>query len=289
MFTQLLIAETASARGAPAAPRRPQRPGASPTSSLQVARSFRAARRHTLILMTFAGLLAFLGLAVVTMDVLGGVIATSVLLSGGRLRHLLAFAGGYAAVIVLATLVLHPLLSLLGDWLRPVLASNGAIGSVEVVVGAVLGGVALHQFRASRRPPGPPGRLQRRSAPRRLALWPMLLAGAAFSGTALADPAFPIAVGMASQVEHLPWRICLLVLWHLLYQAPLVTMMVIAATGRHDRLVHRLADWTAERRRVLQGTLAVVLVLLAAVVLTDGIWSLVGGHEPWLRQLLALR
>ena len=44
--------------------------------------------------MTFLGLLAFPGLAVVTMDVLGGVIATSVLLGGGKLRHLLAFVRG---------------------------------------------------------------------------------------------------------------------------------------------------------------------------------------------------
>lgn len=239
--------------------------------------------------MTFAGLLAFLGLALVTMDVLGGVIATSVLLSGGRLRHLLAFFSGYAAVIIVATLVLHPLLALLSSWLRPVLASNGAVGSVEVAVGAVLGAVAVHQYRASRRPPGPPGRMQRRSAPKRLALWPMLLAGVGFSATALADPAFPIAVGMASQVQDLTARTGLLVLWHLVYQAPLVTMTVIAATGKHDRLVHRLADWMAERRRGLQRALAVVLALLAAVVLVDGIWSLIGGHEPWLRQLISLR
>jgi hypothetical protein len=33
----------------------------------------------------------------------------------------------------------------------------------------------------------------------------------------------------------------------------------------------------------------VVLALLAAVVLVDGIWSLIGGHEPWLRQLISLR
>ena len=64
--------------------------------------------------MTFAGLLAFLGLAVVTMDVLGGVLAMGMLLRGGMLRHLLAFSAGYVAVVVAATLVLHPLLTLLG-------------------------------------------------------------------------------------------------------------------------------------------------------------------------------
>ena len=117
----------------------------------------------------------------------------------------------------------------------------------------------------------------------------MLLAGVAFSTAALADPAFPIAAGMASQVEDLALRIGLLVLWHLLYHAPLVTMTIIAATGKHNRLVHRLADWMAERRRGLQRALAAVLALLAAVVMVDGIWSLIGGHEPWLRQLISLR
>ena len=84
--------------------------------------------------MTFAGILAFFGLAVVTMDVLGGVIAIGVMLRGGTVRHLPAFAGGYTAIIIVATLILHPLLALLSRWLQPVLDSNNAIGVVEAVV-----------------------------------------------------------------------------------------------------------------------------------------------------------
>ncbi|WP_193105925.1 hypothetical protein [Brachybacterium sp. FME24] len=239
--------------------------------------------------MTFAGALAFLGLAVLTMDVLGGVIATGILLRGGRFRHLLAFCAGYTAVIIPVTLLLHPLLTVLGTWLRPILHSNDAIGSVEVVAGLALAGFALHQWRAARRPPLPHGRLQRRSSPARLAMWPLLAAGLAFSATALADPAFTIAVGMAAQEESLPLRIALLVLWHLVYQAPLVALTIISAAGKQDRLVRRIADWFVERRRPLQGALAAVLAVIALLVLGDGTIALIGEHVPWLRQLLSLR
>ncbi|WP_341856663.1 hypothetical protein [Brachybacterium sp. GPGPB12] len=151
--------------------------------------------------MTLAGLLAFLGLAVVTMDVLGGVLAMGILLRGGTMRHLLAFAAGYVAVVVAATLVPHPPLTLLGRWSHPVLESNGAIGAVEAVVGLALIGFGVHQFRAAS-PPGPHGPLEERAAPKRLATVPLVLGGVAFAGTALADPAFTIAVGMASQEQR---------------------------------------------------------------------------------------
>lgn len=238
--------------------------------------------------MTLAGVLAFLGLGAITMDVLGGVIATGILLRGGRLRHLLAFCGGYALVIIPVTALLHPVLTVLGTWLRPILHSNNAIGSIEVVAGLALGALALHQWRSVHRQPSAPGRLSSRSTPSRLAIWPLLAAGLAFSMTALADPAFTLAVGMAAQEESLPLRIWLLVLWHLIYQAPLVTLTIIASTGKHDRLVRRLADWFVERWRALQAVLAVVLALIALLVLGDGTISLIGAHVPWLRQLLSL-
>ena len=239
--------------------------------------------------MTSAGVLAFFGLAVVTMDVLGGVIATGVLLRGGTVRHLLAFTGGYTVIVVAATLILHPLLALLDRWLRPVLESRGALSAVEIVVGLALLGFSIHQFRAAARPPTPHGPLEQRSAPRRLATAPLLLAGVGFSATALADPAFTIAVGMASQEQRLAAHALLLVAWNLLYQAPLVAVILAAAFGKHEQVVTRVLEVLGPRRRALQRGLAVLLALAGLVVLGDGILALVSGHVAVLRQLILLR
>ena len=239
--------------------------------------------------MTFAGILAFFGLAVVTMDVLGGVIAISVMLRGGRVRHLLAFAGGYTVIIVAATLILQPLLALLNRWLRPVLESNNSVGAVEIVVGLALAAFGIHQFRGAARPPLPHGRLERRSTPKRLATAPLVLAGIGFSATALADPGFAIAVGMASQEQHLALRVALLVLWNLLYQAPLVAVLCAAMFGTHEQLVTRVMELLGPRRRALQTALAVLLALASLAVLGDGLFALLSEHVPWLRQLLLLR
>src|SRR5699024_8782559 len=115
--------------------------------------------------MTSAGLLAFFGLAVVTMDVLGGVIAVGVMLRGGTVRNRLAFAGGCTAVVVAATLILRPLLALLDRWLRPVLESRGALSAVEIVVGLALLGFSIHQFHVAARPHAPHAPLATRSPP----------------------------------------------------------------------------------------------------------------------------
>lgn len=239
--------------------------------------------------MTLPGLLAFLGLAVVTVDVLGGVLAMGMLLRGATVRHLLAFAAGYTAVITAATLVLHPLLRWLGRWLHPVLASNDAIGAVEVVVGLALLGVGVHQLRASRRPHREHGRLEDRVAPTRLATVPLLLGGALFAGTTLADPAFTIAVGMAAQEPHLSLRILLLVVWNLVYQTPLLAVVIAAAVGRHEQLVTRALEILSPRKRMLQRLLAALLLAAGLAVLADGTAALLGQHVPWLRQLLLLR
>lgn len=239
--------------------------------------------------MTFAGILAFFGLAVVTMDVLGGVIAISVMLRSGTVRHLLAFVGGYTVIIVAATLILQPLLALLNRWLRPVLESNDAIGAVEIVVGLALAAFSVHQFRAASRPPVPHGLLEQRSTPKRLATAPLVLAGVGFSATALADPGFTIAVGMASQEPHLLRHVALLVLWNLVYQAPLVAVLAAAVLGKHELLVSRVMELIGPRRRALQTGLAIVLALAGLAVLGDGLFALFSGHVPWLRQLLLLR
>ena len=43
------------------------------------------------------------------------------------------------------------------------------------------------------------------------------------------------------------------------------------------------------RRRALQRTLAALLAVAGIAVLGDGVYALLSGHMPWLRQLILLR
>lgn len=78
-------------------------------------------------------------------------------------------------------------------------------------------------------------------------------------------------------------------MWNLVYQLPLVTVVVAAAVGRHEQIVARVLEIFAPRRRMLQTVLATVLALAGLAVLADGAVALLGGHVPWLRQLIMLR
>src|SRR5699024_9817085 len=174
------------------------------------------------------------------------------MLRGGTVRNLLAFAGGYTAIVVAATLILRPLLALLDRWLRPVLESRGAISAVEIVVGLALLGFSIHQFRAAARPPTPHGPLEQRSTPSRLATAPLVPAVVARSATALADPTVTIALRMAAQEQRFAAHALLVVAWSLLYQAPLVAVLVVAAFGMQEQVVERVMELLGPRWRALQ-------------------------------------
>ncbi|MDN5896732.1 MAG: amidohydrolase family protein [Nocardioides sp.] len=173
--------------------------------------------------------------------------------------------------------------------LHRVLDSNYAVRAVEIMVGLALVSFSVHQFRAASHPPAPHGRLERCSTPKRLATAPLILAGVGFSATALAGPGFTIAVGMASQEQRLPLQVALLVLWNLLYQAPLCAVLGTALFGKHELLVTRVVEVFGPHRRALQTALAVLLALAGLAVLGDGLLAVLGEHVPWLRQLLLLR
>lgn len=234
--------------------------------------------------MTVLGLLTFLALAAVSVDVLGGILAATFLHRGIPPRHLLLFVGGYTGVIIAATLVIHPLIQIVGGWLHPLLASNNALGVVEIVVGTILIVVAWFQRRTALHPKPP--KKKREVSDRTASL---LLGGAAFAFTAVADPAFVIAIGMAATEPHLPLRAGLLVLWNLIYQAPLAAVTLAALLGKHEALLARVRRFIEPRRRRLFLILAAVLFVIGAVIAADGIVSLCSGHLPWLRELLLLR
>lgn len=235
-------------------------------------------------LMSLLGVLTFLALAAVSVDVLGGILAATFLHRGIPPRHLLLFVGGYAAVVTAATLVIQPLLEILGGWLQPILASNNALGIVEIVVGVALIVVAWFQRRTALRPK--PRTLRREVSDRTVSL---LLGGAAFAVTAIADPAFVIAIGLAGAEPHMPLRIALLVLWNLVYQAPLVAVTAAALLGRHEALLTKARALITPRRRFLFLLLAGALLLLGLIIAADGVIALLTAQAPWLRELLLLR
>lgn len=243
----------------------------------------RRGRAGSLGAMTPLGLLAFFGMAVVTMDVLGGVIAATFLAKGMRPRRLLAFVGAYALAVVVVTLALKPLLRIVGAWLAPVLGSEAWLGAIQIVVGCALIGFAIYQRRSALRPT--PEREQRiESHAGSLAVGGLLL-----SLTTFADPTFTIAVGMAMQVHDLLVEIVLLTAWNVIYQLPLVSVTIAALLGGHKRALAALGRFFGPRRRPLLLLFAAILAIAGAIVIADGVYALASRHHPWLESLLLMR
>lgn len=230
------------------------------------------------------GLVAFFGLAAVTVDILGGVLAATMLARGIRPRRLLLFLAGYAAVVVPATLVLKPILRLLGGVLAPVLGSDTWLAVIQTAIGAALLIVAAYQRRSARRPPAP--KAVREAGDSAVSL---LGGGALFSATVLADPTYPVAVGMAMLVDSAPLEVLLLVAWNLVYQAPLVVVTAAALLGGHRRALAAASAFFGPRRRRLLLVLSAVLAIAGTAVVGDGIVALCTEHRPWLHTLLLLR
>lgn len=233
--------------------------------------------------MTAFGLLAFFGMAVVTMDVLGGVIAATFLARGMRPLHLLAFVGAYAAMVIAVTLLLKPLLRILGGWLAPVLGSELWLAVIQLVVGSALVGFALFQRRNAGRIPVPRQRNVRDQ------VGSLAAGGALLSLTTFADPTFTVAVGMAMQTRHLSAEIVLLVIWNVIYQLPLVTVTIASLFGAHERILIRLGTFFGPRRRTLLLVFSAILAVAGVVVIADGLYALISAHHPWLESLLLLR
>lgn len=233
--------------------------------------------------MTALGLLTFFGMAVVTMDVLGGVIAATFLARGMRPLHLLAFVGAYAACVVAVTLALKPLLRIVGGWLAPVLGSALWLAVVQVAVGCALLGFSALQRRNALHPRPP---RQRVTTDR---LGGLAAGGALLSLTTFADPTFTVAVGLAMQARSLTEEIALLTAWNVIYQLPLVTVTAASLLGAHRRVLGALARFFGPRRRTLLLVLAAVLALLGLAAIVDGVVALAAHGDSWLQSLLVLR
>lgn len=232
--------------------------------------------------MTLLGTLTFLGLAVVSLDVLGGVIAAALLARGTRPVRLLIFLASYAVIVLIATLVMQPLLQFAGRLLHPLLGSLTALAVIQLLVGVVLAGLCVHQARASLRPPRPPKEASRQ---RRGGL---VAGGALFSLTILCDPTYAIAVGMSTQVDHLVLRGALLVLWNGIYQAPLLIVTALGLLGVHEPALEVCVEFLSRHRvRLLHGFSA-LLGIAAALVLADAIIALAIHSAPWVHGLLLL-
>lgn len=233
--------------------------------------------------MTVLGLLAFFGMAVVSVDVLGGILAATFLARGIRPAHLLYFVGGYSVLVLIVTILLKPLLEVASAWLAPVLGSSVALAIIQLVVGVVLVGLGAYQrYRALY--PKPP-----KSRDVNDKLGSLAVGGALLALTTFADPTFTIAVGMAMQVHNLAYEIVLLVVWNVIYQLPLLTVTVASLFGVHTRVLAVLSRFLARNRRRLLTIAAILLVLGGVVVISDGIVALSTAHSPWLRTLLLLR
>lgn len=233
--------------------------------------------------MTVVGLLAFFGIAVMAVDVLGGFIAAGLLAKGVQPRHLWWFVLGYAVPVTIAVLILKPLLDVAGRWLAPVLGSATAMAVIQLVIGLILLGVAYHQRRTADqpKPPKPPRTKDRVGS--------LLAGGAAFSVTVLAHPFFPVIVAMAGQMGNMVVETLLIIAWMIVYQFPFVAVMVAGFFGWHERLIAWFARILKPRRRVLLLILAVGLAVFGAAAIIDAIIALASHHHPVLETALQLR
>lgn len=236
--------------------------------------------------MTFVGMIAFFGMAVVTMDVLGGVIAATFLARGLRPVHLLAFVGGYAVSVVIVTILLKPILTFVGRWVGPVLASETWVAVIQLVVGIALVGVGIHQRHRALHPPTDDPATRRQLADKASSL---LMGGLLLSLTTYADPTFTIAVGLAMQTHSLWQEVSLLTIWNLIYQLPLVVVTVTSLFGAHEKVIDVVGRFFARHRRGLLMLLAAVLVIAGSALLIDALVALLGTHRPWFTSLLLLR
>lgn len=230
--------------------------------------------------MSASGVLAYLGLAVVSLDPFGGIVVVGALLRGVSRRALVTLLVSYIVLITAVILALGPLIRLAAGFLAPFLRSPAPWAIAQAVIALALIGVGIHQARTLRRPAEPA------AEPRGVSPRAMAVAAALLAITSMPDPPFIASVGLAQRAGTTAGTIALLVAWNLIYQSPMLVLGVAGLTPWRDRAVG-LYQRTMNRWRVpLVRTISVALLAIGAAVLIEAVLALIGAHQPWLHTLL---
>lgn len=230
--------------------------------------------------MSGVGILAYLGLAVVSIDPFGGIVAGAALARGAGRRALAALVLSYLLAITAAILALRPILGFLGHLLAPVLAAHIAWSIAQLVIALALLGIAAHQLRASLRPPKP------REGPARVSPWALMGASLLLALTSMPDPPFIAAVGIAGHVEPRIEGVALLVAWNLIYQSPLLILATAGLVGAGAPAARAWERLSTRWGVPLQRTVAVLLAAAGIACGIDGILALDADAFPWLHLLM---
>ncbi|WP_058234699.1 hypothetical protein [Devriesea agamarum] len=214
---------------------------------------------------------AMLGLGVAGFDPFGALILAALLTLGARrnagirftLASLVSTVGGSVIASILISYVHLSVPHLPGLFWVIVMA----------VLAAVLFGWGILRLR---RPPAP-------HKPAKPLSPSPLLAGALYGLVAFGDPALWGAVALAGRTYQLhdigiPTLVVSFILWFIAGQWPLLIATVAALTGRHERMVARIAA-TIERWRTPLRHIATTLIMVAAAFFAaDAAWYLTVGH-----------
>lgn len=230
--------------------------------------------------MTGPQLAAFLGLAVVSIDPFGALLALACFRRDPRRRAtavlLLTVIGGLWLIALLAGRVVAWLLRLLGPWLtrRPV--EEG----IQLAAVLALLGVAGWQWWSSRSQRVAP------TGPHRGRLVGIALAGLGFALVSVTDPGLLVAATSAQVTAPGVPAAALMLLWVGLYQLPLLVVGTLLAGPHRSRLAEQVDRIWARVRRPLQRGLAILLVAGALALLVDLALAVQDGRLPALGRLI---
>ncbi len=213
--------------------------------------------------MTIPQLTAFLGLAVVSIDPFGALLALACFRRDPRRRATaLLVVTVIAGLWLIALLAGHVVAWLLG-LLRPWLSRRPVEEGIQLAAVLALLAVAGWQWWSSRSEPAV------RRGPTRGRLGGIALAGLGFALVSVSDPGLLVAATSAQLTATPVIAGALMLLWVGLYQLPLLAVGALL-TGRHRaRRAARIDRFWTRIRRPAQRGLAILLLIGALALLAD--------------------